>query len=35
MQVTQTTLLSLDRSEDFLEEVGLDQHLVEIILIKS
>ena len=35
MQVTQTTLLSLDRSEGSLEEVGLDQHLVEIILIKS
>jgi len=35
MQVTQTTLLSLDSSEGSLEEVVLDHHLAEIILIKS
>ena len=35
MELTQTTLLSLDHSKGSLEEVGLDQHLVEIILIKS
>ena len=35
MELIQTTLLSLDHSKGSLEEVVLDHHLAEIILIKS
>ena len=35
MELTQTTLLSLDSSEGSLKEVVLDHHLAETILIKS